>query len=70
MSPGPDNGLIAVEIVKARSCADIPVVTPSLASIETVKAVSCLDEFEADINGRFKASMRFLVKDKHIKPRP
>jgi 3,4-dihydroxy 2-butanone 4-phosphate synthase/GTP cyclohydrolase II len=31
---------MAVEIVRARSFADIPVVTPSLASIETVKAVS------------------------------
>ena len=30
-SLGPDNGFIAVEIVNALSCAEIPVVTPSLA---------------------------------------
>ena len=36
---------IAVETVSALSCADIPVVTPSRASIEIVKAVSCRDEF-------------------------
>ena len=35
---------IAVETVSARSCAEIPVVTPSRASIEIVNAVSCLDE--------------------------
>ena len=32
-------------------------VTPSLASIETVKAVSCLEELDADINGNLKASI-------------
>ena len=32
-------GLIAVRIVRARSAALMPVVTPSRASIETVKSV-------------------------------
>jgi hypothetical protein len=39
MSACPFVGSIATEIVRARSCAEIPVVTPSLASIETVNAV-------------------------------
>lgn len=33
---------IATEMVRARSAAEMPVVTPSLASIEMVKAV-CID---------------------------
>jgi hypothetical protein len=43
MSAGPLFGSIAVAIVCARSGAEIPVVTPSRASMETVKAVSCRD---------------------------
>ena len=39
-SSGFELGLIATWIVRARSCAEIPVVTPSRASTETVKAVS------------------------------
>ena len=38
-SYGPFVGSIATWIVTERSCAEIPVVTPSRASIETVKAV-------------------------------
>ncbi len=37
-------GSIATATVRARSCAEIPVVTPSRASIETVKAVSWREE--------------------------
>jgi hypothetical protein len=39
MSDGFVSGLITVFIVSARSFADIPVVTPRLASIDTVNAV-------------------------------
>jgi hypothetical protein len=38
-SPGPEWGSIATWIVWARSCAEIPVLTPSAASIVTVNAV-------------------------------
>ena len=36
----PERGSMATATVRARSCAEMPVVTPSRASIETVKAVS------------------------------
>ena len=39
-SLGPLAGSIAVAMVWARSGAEMPVLTPSLASIDTVKAVS------------------------------
>ena len=38
---------MATATVRARSCAEMPVVMPSRASIETVKAVSWREEFEA-----------------------
>ena len=63
-------GLIAVLIVFARSCAEIPVVTPFLASIEIVNAVCILDLLFEDINGNFKLSTCFFVKAKQIKPLP
>ena len=40
MSSRPFDASIATAMVRARSAAEMPVVTPSLASIETVKAVS------------------------------
>ena len=39
MSCGPHDGSIATEMVRARSAAEMPVVTPWRASIDTVKAV-------------------------------
>ena len=39
MSSRPLSGLIATAMVRARSCAEMPVVTPSRASIEMVNAV-------------------------------
>ena len=47
-------GLIAVCIVVDLSLAEIPVDMPSLASIDTVKGVLCLDLLSSDINLRFK----------------
>ena len=41
MSSGPLVGSMATAMVRARSWAEMPVVTPSFASIETVKAVPC-----------------------------
>ena len=63
-------GLIAVLMVLARSCADIPVVIPFFASIETVNAVCILDLFTEDINGNFNISTCFFVSARQIKPLP
>ena len=61
---------IAVAIVKALSWAEIPVVTPSLASIETVNAVSCLDLLFEDINDNPRFSTLSSFNAKQIKPLP
>ena len=47
MSSGPLVGSMATATVRARSWAEMPVVTPSRASIETVKAVPCSARFSA-----------------------
>ena len=39
MRSGPASGLMATPMVNARSAAEMPVVTPSRASMETVNAV-------------------------------
>ena len=49
MSCAPLLGSIATWIVRERSCAEMPVVTPSRASIETVKAVPNGDSFRVVI---------------------
>jgi hypothetical protein len=41
----PERGSMATATVRARSWAEMPVVMPSRASIETVKAVSWREEF-------------------------
>ena len=41
MSSGRASGAIAASTVRARSAAEMPVVTPSAASIDTVKLVPC-----------------------------
>ena len=61
---------IAVEIVRALSFADIPVVTPSFASIETVKAVSWRDLLLEDISFKPSSSTLSSVSVRHIKPLP
>ena len=69
-SRGRDLGSIATWIVRARSCAEIPVVTPSRASIETVKAVSNGDSFFAAIRSSPSSSQRSDVSARQIRPRP
>ena len=61
---------MAVLIVFALSWAEIPVVIPFFASIETVNAVCILDRLTGDINGNFKLSICFFVNAKQIKPLP
>ena len=70
MSCGPERGSIATATVRARSCAEMPVVTPSRASIETVKAVSWRDEFACAISGSPSASSRSPGSARQISPRP
>ncbi len=69
MSAGDVSGLIATAIVCARSCAEIPVVTPSRASIETVKLVWWRSALECDIGGRPSCSTRAWVSARQISPR-
>src|SRR5690625_3838206 len=70
MSEGPLLGSMATDTVRARSDAEMPVVTPSRASMETVKAVSWRDSFLRAIIGRPSCSMRSRVMARQIRPRP
>src|SRR5271166_6336712 len=69
-SRGRLSGSIATWIVCARSWAEMPVVTPSRASIETVNGVSNLDSFLAAIRSSPSSSQRSGVSDRQISPRP
>ncbi len=70
MSSGFIFGSIAVCIVFALSAADMPVVTPFLASMETVNAVPNVDVFSSVIIGRFNSSTRSGVRERHMSPLP
>ena len=61
---------MATWIVRARSWAEIPVETPSRASIDTVNAVSNGDSFLAAIRSRPSSSQRSPVRVRQISPRP
>ena len=63
-------GSMATWIVWARSWAEIPVVTPSAASIETVKLVWNADSFLAAIRSSPSSSQRSGVSARQISPRP
>jgi hypothetical protein len=52
------SGSIATWMVRARSCAEMPVVTPSRASMVTVKGVSNGDSFLAAMRSRPSSSQR------------
>ena len=57
----------AILIVLALSFADIPVVIPFFASIETVNAVLFLDWFIGDIKDKFNLfAWHYLMQDKLI----
>ena len=70
MSPGPLVASIATETVRALSAAEMPVVTPSFASIEMVKAVCILSVLFAVMGSSPKASTRLRLSARQIKPRP
>ena len=67
---GVERASIATWIVCARSAAEIPVVTPSRASTETVNAVCSGASFLAAIRLRPSSSQRSAVSVRQISPRP
>ena len=69
-SSGCECGSIATWIVRARSAAEMPVVTPSRASTETVKAVWNGASFLAAIRLRPSSWQRSSVSARQIRPRP
>jgi len=70
MSCGPFAGSIATWIVRARSCAEMPVEMPSRASIETVKAVPYGVSLRSVIIRSPSSSQRSPVRQRQIRPRP
>src|ERR1700736_2638865 len=70
MSSGRAPAAHATRIVCARSAAEIPVVTPSAASIDTVKLVPWRDRFIGVIGARPSCRARSSVIGMHTRPRP
>ncbi len=70
IASGPLDASIATETVRARSAAEMPVVTPSRASMETVKAVSCRVRLNRLMSGRPSCSTRDFAIARHMRPRP
>ncbi len=70
MSRRPFVGSMATAMVRARSDAEMPVVTPSRASIEMVKAVCMRVSLWRDISGRPSSFTRCGVSARQISPRP
>src|SRR4051795_9726721 len=69
MSSGPLAGSTATCIVCARSAAEMPVVTPSRASIVTVNGVWCGVSFLDAMSSRPSSSQRSGVSARQIQPR-
>ena len=69
-SCGVDVGSTATWIVRARSAAEMPVETPSRASIETVNAVPNCASFWSVIWRSPSSSQRSGVRQRQIRPRP
>src|SRR5690242_1607749 len=70
MSRGVALADAATLMVRARSAAEIPVVTPEAASIETVKFVPWIERLRATIGRRFRRSACASVIGMQIRPRP
>jgi hypothetical protein len=68
-SSTPLVGSTATAMVWARSWAEMPVVTPSRASMETVKAVPWPDWLSLAIGGRRSWRARSAVIERQIRPR-
>ena len=65
-----DLGSMAVRMVWARSAAEMPVVTPSRASMVSVKAVPKREEFCWVMGKRRRWSARSSVRERQMRPRP
>jgi len=61
---------MAVRIVVARSWAEMPVVTPFLASMETVKAVLKRDWLSLTMSGRLIFRANSSLRVRQMRPRP
>ena len=68
-SCGVESGWIATWIVRLRSAAEMPVVTPSRASTETVNAVPSGASLWSVIGRRPSSSARSSVRQRQISPR-
>ena len=64
------SGRMQSWMVRERSAAEMPVLTPCRASMDSVKAVPKFEVFLGDISGRPRASHRSALIAKQIKPRP
>ncbi len=69
-SPGRHAGSIALRTVQVRSAAEMPVVTPSRASIDSQNAVPKLEVLSGLINGSRSWSQRSPVSARQTRPRP
>ena len=63
-------GFTAACTVSARSCAEMPVVTPSAASMETVKFVVCSLSVLDTMSGSRSSRQRSRVRVRQMSPRP
>src|SRR6266702_2437364 len=70
MSPGVALGEAATLMVCARSAAEMPVVTPDAASMDTVKLVPCTERLRATIGRRFRRSACASVIGMQMRPLP
>ena len=68
-SSGRASPLTACWMVRARSCADMPVPTPSAASIDTVNIVRCGSVLCSTIGGTPIWSHRSAVIGRQMRPR-
>ena len=62
-------GWTATWMVRARSAAEMPVVTPVAASIDTQKLVASLPLRPGTISGRSSSSQRSSGSERQIRPR-
>src|SRR5258706_1760216 len=69
MSDGFASGATAARTGRARSAAEMPVVTPSAASIDTVKVVPCPERLAETISGSARCRQRSSVNVRQMRPR-
>ena len=69
ISAGLASGATAARTVRARSAAEMPVVTPLAASIDTVKLVPWPERLDETISGSASCRQRSSVSVRQIRPR-